>query len=105
MDRGDDRPDKGVVDPSKAPFTLVDGPAHVRAPEDSPLPGWYEAVFATVDGRRIRRYLSDAGRAKVLVRRGEGLIDFTAEEFDLWTAPPDAEAIESRYDAEAGQGA
>lgn len=105
MDQVDDRPDKGAVDRSKAPFTLVDGPAHVPAPDDSPLAGWYEAVFATVDGQQIRRYLSDTGRAKVLTRRGEGLIDFTAEEFDLWTAPPDADAIESRYDAEAGQGA
>jgi hypothetical protein len=105
MRHDDDRPDRTGVDRWQGPFTLVEGPDHVRAPEESPLPAWYEAVFVTGDGRRVTRFLSDMGRAQVLARRGEGQTRFTPEEFDRWTTPAEVEAITSRYDAEAGQGA
>ena len=88
-----------------AVYTIVEGPNHSRAPEASPLVGYHHAVFANEDGERLTRYLSDAGFAAILRRQGEGATTFSHEELVRWTVPPDMEALEARYDAEAGQGA
>ncbi len=86
-------------------YTLVEGPEHSRAPKGSPLVGYHHAVFATEEGKRLRRYLSDMGVAEIMRRQGTDAATFSIEEFDRWTVPPDMEALEARYDAEAGQGA
>ncbi|HEX6131292.1 MAG TPA: hypothetical protein VF044_06145 [Actinomycetota bacterium] len=105
MTGGDDRPDLSPVHETAAPFTLVAGPRHEVAPDRSPLAGFYVATFAASDGSRVSRFLSDMGYAEVIRRKGEGRTAFSAEELERWTTPPSLEAIESRYDAEAGQGA
>jgi hypothetical protein len=86
-------------------YTIVQGPEHSRAPEGSPLASYHHAVFETEDGERITRYLSDKGFAEIVRRQGENRAGFTAEELERWTVPPDMEALEARYEAEAGEGA
>jgi hypothetical protein len=86
-------------------YMLEEGPEHVLAPEGSALPGFYRATFTTPAGERVERFLSDGGYGAVLRRRSEGNTTFTAAEFEDWTVAPDLDAIEARYDAEAGQGA
>jgi hypothetical protein len=104
MDPRLDRPDLDVATSTR--YTLVDGPNHVLAPADWPVPGYYRAVFATeADDAPIERFLTDAGYGAVLRRTGQGSDAFSAEEFEDWTVAPDVMALQARYDAEAGQGA
>jgi hypothetical protein len=84
-------------------FTLIEGPEHVLASGETRLPG-YRATFVTYDGEHLERFLTDAGYADLLRRRGSGDPTLTAEEFDEWTVEPDVTALEARYDAEAGLG-
>ena len=104
MDPRLDRLDLDVATSER--YTIVDGPEHVRAPKDWPIPGYYRAAFTPPDGDvRIERFLTDAGYGAVLRRTGEGGDVLSAEEFEDWTVAPDADALLARYEAEAGQGA
>lgn len=99
-----DRPDLAEQPVPRARYTLVDGPHHEIAPEGTLLTGYYRAVFERGDGERIERFLTDAGRAEVLRRRGEDDPTFDGEEFEDWTVVPDVTALLARYTAEAGVG-
>jgi len=106
VDLQPERPDLAEQPPSPgALFRLLAGPEHVLAPERSALAGYYRAVFSSDDGETLERYLTDAGHAEILRRQGAGDLTLSSEEFRQWTVAPDMVALESRYHAEAGQGA
>jgi hypothetical protein len=86
-------------------YRLVDGPDHVRAPDEAPFPGYYRAAFGRENGERIDRFLTDAGYGAVLRRRGDDDPTLSADELEEWSVVPDLTALEARYNAEAGQGA
>ena len=105
VDLQPDRPDLAERPPRGALFRLVTGPEHVLAPESSALAGYYRAVFSSDTGETLERYLTNAGHAEILRRRGTGDPTMSSEEFLQWTVAPDIVALEARYEAEAGQGA
>jgi hypothetical protein len=98
-----DRPDL-AEHPRASRYALVDGPTHTKAPGDTALPGYYRATFATEDGERVERFLTDAGYGAVLRRRGDEDPSLSADELEDWTVAPDLTALQARYNAEAGQG-
>jgi hypothetical protein len=84
----------------------IDGePTFVRDPDDGPLPGHYEAGFTSSDGRRIRRYLTDRGRAELLRTLEEGDRALTQDEFDDLTVDANLDALVERTEIEGGVGA
>jgi hypothetical protein len=83
---------------------LQEGPAHTLLEGASLLSGYYTAVFTTDDGARTTRYLTDKGRASMLERLDGGQRRFSREELEEMTVEPDLDALEARFDAEAGEG-
>ncbi len=90
---------------------MCDGyiPAHRALPcakrEGAAIPGHYELDVEVDDGRALRRFTTDKGRAEIFRRLDEGLHDITQDEFDHLTVPPDMDALLERMDREAGDGA
>lgn len=80
-------------------------PFHVRNAEGAPIPGHYELDLEVDDGRTLRRFVTDKGRAEILRRLDEGLHDITQDEFDDLTVEPDMDALLERMGWEAGEGA
>jgi len=80
-------------------------PVHVRNVEHAPIPGHYELDVEADDGRTLRRFATDKGRAEILRRLDKGLHDITQDEFDDLTVLPDMDALLERMDREAGEGA
>ena len=105
MDLQPDRPDLAEQPPRGARFRLITGPEHLLAPERSALTGYYRVVFSSDAGETLERYLTDAGRAEILRRRGDGDPTLSSKEYRQWTVVPNMVALEARYHAEAGQGA
>ena len=86
-------------------FSMEGPPTHVVDEESGPLPGHYEAVFTTEGGKRMRRYLTDKGRAAVLRRLDDGQHEFSEDELRDFTEEPDVEALVARMEHESGEGA
>ena len=80
-------------------------PFHVRNAEGAPIPGHYELDVEVDDGRTLRRFATDKGRAEILRRLDEGLYDITQDELDDLTVVPDMDALLERMGREAGDGA
>jgi hypothetical protein len=89
----------------EAIYTLDEGPNYVRDQGPSLLTGFYSAEFVTDEGKRLTRYLTDKGRAEVLRRSEAGQRQFSQEELDELTVDPEFQAVETRFVAEAGEGA
>ena len=77
----------------------------MRNAERAPIPGHYELDVEVDDGRTLRRFATDKGRAGILQRLDEGLYDATQDEFDDLTVVPDMGALLERMGREAGEGA
>lgn len=86
-------------------YRLDGAPANVAHEGSGPLPSHYVAEFITLDGERVRRYLTDKGRAAVLRRMDEGQIVFSSEEVQEFTVAPDIEGLVARMERESGEGA
>ena len=86
-------------------YRIEGKPRHVLDDDRAPLPGHYEIELSAPDGSRIRRFLTDKGYAALLRIIGEGRRELSEEEFDLETVEPDLDALVSRMDREAGEGA
>jgi hypothetical protein len=84
---------------------IVDGPSAQEQSPDASTPIRYEAAFSTVDGARIRRYLTDKGRAAMLRLLDEGRDTFSAAEIEELTVPATQEALLERTERESGDGA
>jgi hypothetical protein len=87
-----------------ATFRLTQ-PVHVRNTEHAPIPGHYELDVEAGDGRTLRRFATDKGRAEILRRLDDGLPDITQDELDELTVVPDMDALVERMGHEAGDGA
>ena len=87
-----------------ATFRLTQ-PFHVRNGEEAPLPGHYELDVEVDDGRTLRRFATDKGRAEILRRLDDGLPAITQDELDDLTVVPDMNALVERMGHEAGDGA
>jgi len=87
-----------------ATFRLTQ-PIHVRNPEHAPVPGHYELEVEIDDGRILRRFATDKGRAEILRRLDDGRPDITQDELDDLTVVPDMNALVERMGHEAGDGA
>jgi hypothetical protein len=85
-------------------YRLQEGPSHATLEGASLLSGYYTAVFATDDGARTTRYLTDKGRASMLDRLDGGQRRFSQEEIEEMTVEADLGSLEARFDAEAGEG-
>jgi len=79
-------------------------PVFVRDGDDAALPGHYEAGFTSSDGRSIRRYLTDRGRAELLRTLDAGDRTLTQDEFDDLTVEPSLDALVERAGIEGGLG-
>jgi hypothetical protein len=86
-------------------YRVEDGPNHVIDDEQAPIPGHYEAIFRASDGTSIRRYLTDKGRAELLVRLDEGDHEFSADELRLFSVVADLDSLVTRMEHESGDGA
>jgi hypothetical protein len=86
-------------------YRIEDGPTFVRDARDAPIPGHHEATFTAGDGTRVRRYLTDKGRAEVLRGIDEGRRTLTEADFEALTVEPSLKALLARMDREAGEGA
>jgi hypothetical protein len=86
-------------------YRLKGGPTSVRDEGSGPLPSHYVAEFTTTDGERVRRYLTDKGRAAVLRRMDAGQAVFSLVEIQDLTVEPDIEALVARMERESGEGA
>ena len=86
------------------PFRLLDGPRHATHEDRSELPGHYEATFATTDGERLDRYLTDKGRAELLRLIDAGQQGFTREEMEWLTTEPNIEALMVSMAGEGAEG-
>jgi hypothetical protein len=80
-------------------------PAFVEDGDGAPLPGHYEAEFTTERGERVRRFLTDKGRAEVLRAMELGPASLSADELDEHTVEPDLDALVRRMSIEGGVGA
>ena len=85
-------------------FRLTE-PFHVRNAEGAAIPGHYELDVEVDDGRTLRRFTTDKGRAEIFRRLDEGLHDITQDELDHLTVAPDMDALLEKMDREAGVGA
>ena len=86
-------------------YRLEDGPKHVIGDARDPIPGHYEATFRASDGTSIRRYLTDKGRAELLVRLDEGDHEFSADELRLFSVVADLDSLVATMERESGDGA
>lgn len=86
-------------------YRLGDGPNHVIDDERAPIPGHYEAMFRASDGTSIRRFLTDKGRAELLVRVDEGEHEFSADELRLFSVVADLDSLVATMQHESGDGA
>ncbi|MEX1263060.1 MAG: hypothetical protein WEE66_03840 [Actinomycetota bacterium] len=86
------------------PIRLLDGPRHVTHEDRSELPGHHEATFATTDGERLDRYLTDKGRAELLRLVDAGQHAFTREELEWLTTEPTIEALMVSMAGEGAEG-
>jgi hypothetical protein len=86
-------------------YRLDDGPNHVMDDELDPIPGHYEAIFRASDGTSIRRYLTDKGRAELLVRLDEGDHEFSEDELGLFSVVADLDSLVATMEHESGDGA
>jgi hypothetical protein len=80
-------------------------PIHVRNADDAPIPGHYELDVEVDDGRVLRRFATDKGRAEILRRLDAGDPDITQNQLDELTVVPDMNALVDRMGHEAGDGA
>jgi hypothetical protein len=86
-------------------YVLLHGPSFVRDDSPSLLTGFYRAEFAGLpDGQPVERFLTEGGRADLLHRIDRGQREFTHEELVEFTVEPDVDALQARYDKEAGVG-
>jgi hypothetical protein len=86
-------------------YRLEGTPTSVRDQGSGPLPSHYEAEFTTSEGERVRRYLTDKGRAAVLRRLDDGQRVFSLDEVRDFTVEPDIQALVARMERESGEGA
>ena len=86
-------------------YRLEGPPTNVVDERSGPLPSHYVAEFTTSEGERVRRYLTDKGRAAVLRLMDEGQRAFSREEVQELTVEPDIEALVARMERESGEGA
>jgi hypothetical protein len=86
-------------------FRIEQEPTFVADAPEAPLPGHHEASFVDQDGGRLRRYLTDKGRAEVLRAIDDGRRALTRDELERHTVQPDLEALVRRMEREAGEGA
>ena len=84
---------------------IVDGPSAQEQPPDATTPMRYEAAFAAADGAKVRRYLTDKGRAAMLRLLDEGHDTFSAAQIEELTVPATQEALLERTRRESGDGA
>jgi hypothetical protein len=80
-------------------------PMNVADEGQGPLPSHYVAELTTSEGERVRRYLTDKGRAAVLRRMDEGQESFSRDEVEEFSVEPDIEALVARMERESGEGA
>jgi hypothetical protein len=80
-------------------------PTNVADDGPAPLPSHYVAELTTSEGERVRRYLTDKGRAAVLRRMDEGQESFSRDEVEEFSVEPDIEALVARMERESGEGA
>jgi hypothetical protein len=83
----------------------VSEPVHIRRDDGAPIPGHYEMEVVDADGRRLRRYLTDKGRAEVLRLLDAGRDALSEEQLADLTVEPDLDVLLERMDREAGEGA
>lgn len=88
-----------------ASYRLEGAPTSVDDEGSGPLPSHYVAEFTTASGERVRRYLTDRGRAAVLRRMDGGQIVFSPDEVRDFTVEPDIDALVARMQQESGEGA
>ncbi len=86
-------------------YRLEGAPANVDHEGSGPLPSHYVVELITPEGERVRRYLTDKGRAAVLRLMDEGHLAFSAEEVEELTVPADIDALLARMERESGEGA
>ena len=86
-------------------YRIADEPQFVRHGADAPVSGHYEAVFVRDDGERVRRFLTDKGRAEILRAMESGPAELSVETFERCSVEPTMEALLGRMDREAGEGA
>jgi hypothetical protein len=86
-------------------YRLDGPPTNVDDEGSGPLPSHYVAEFTTPDGERVRRFLTDKGRAAVLRRMDEGQLVFSQEEMEDFTVAPDIDVLVDRMERESGEGA
>ena len=86
-------------------YRLEGPPTNVDDEGSGPLPSHYVAEFTTPAGERVRRYLTEKGRAAVLRRMDEGQSVFSPDEVEDLTVVPDIEALVDRMERESGEGA
>ena len=82
----------------------VTEPVHIRRDDGAPIPGHYEMEVVSRDGRRLRRFLTDKGRAQVLRLLDAGQQELSQEEIADLTVEPDLDVLLQRMDREAGEG-
>ena len=85
-------------------YRLDDAPSHRVDPDGERLSGHYEAVFVTDDGERLRRFLTDKGRAAILRRMDGGQREFSGDEFSEFTVEPEMDALLAQTEHESGEG-
>ena len=86
-------------------YRLEEKPVYVLDESNAPLPGHYEVKLSTKDGDRVRRFLTDKGRAAVLRLMDEGRREISFTELREFTVEPDINALLARMEHESGEGA
>lgn len=86
-------------------YRLEGVPTSVPDEGSGPLPSHYVADFTTSEGERMRRYLTDKGRAAVLRRVDGGQRVFSRDEMQRFTVEPDIDTLVARMEEESGEGA
>ena len=86
-------------------YRLDEKPVYILDESDGPLPGHYEVEVSTDDGDRVRRFLTDRGRAVLLRLMDAGRQEISSTELREFTVEPDIDALVARMEHESGEGA
>jgi hypothetical protein len=86
-------------------YRLVEGPTRVLDTGEGRLPGHYAAEFTSGHGASLLRFMTDKGRGELLRRIDAGQRAFSLAELEKLTVAPDLQALETRTEAESGEGA
>lgn len=86
-------------------YRVEGAPRHVLDGDIAPLPGHYEVEFVTETGTRVRRFLTDKGRAWLLAALEQERPELTQDELDEHTVEPGLDALLARMERESGEGA